>query len=216
MAHDLGDVQGVVEDDRFSELDVASVGGSGMSCVSSVRENGGMDAGGVALVGAVAAVLGAALGAGGAVSAAAIGARKQARAQHEQWRRQGRHDAFVRFGEAANSTVHLLMRSFNSHLAGSGGIDPGSRPAAFAALQAARSSLGLAGPQDMVRAADTLYGSISKLGDLVSQMSHLGWPDTQKLTRFLEELERVHQARDEFEALGRVELDGDSGAVRTA
>ncbi|MGA5068085.1 hypothetical protein ACPB9E_30645 [Streptomyces exfoliatus] len=54
-----------------------------------------MDAGGVALVGAIAAVLGAAVGAGGAIGAAAVSGRRQAAAQHDHWRRQLRRDAYA-------------------------------------------------------------------------------------------------------------------------
>ncbi len=58
---------------------------------------GGMDAGGVALVGAAAGLLGAAIGAGGAIGTAVITSRRQARSGHEQWRRQVRRDAYVTF-----------------------------------------------------------------------------------------------------------------------
>ncbi|MFB7410971.1 hypothetical protein ACFCZ2_27700 [Streptomyces sp. NPDC056202] len=56
-----------------------------------------MDAGGVALVGAIAAVLGAAVGAGGAIVSASITSRKQALSQHAQWRREVRREAYTAF-----------------------------------------------------------------------------------------------------------------------
>ncbi|MFF8639047.1 hypothetical protein ACF052_33220 [Streptomyces pilosus] len=54
-----------------------------------------------AIVGAVAAVLGAAVGAGGAVAAAALTGHKQDRGQHRQWRRDVRRTAYVSFLDAA-------------------------------------------------------------------------------------------------------------------
>ncbi|MEU6764829.1 hypothetical protein ABZ916_20145 [Streptomyces sp. NPDC046853] len=64
-----------------------------------------MDAGGVALVGAVAAVLGATVGAGGAVRAA----KSQNRGQHVQWRRQVRRDAFAAFLTAINDCHDKIL-----------------------------------------------------------------------------------------------------------
>ncbi|MFC8412633.1 MULTISPECIES: hypothetical protein [Streptomyces] len=56
-----------------------------------------MDAGDVALVGAVAAVLGAAVGAGGAIASSFVAGRQQTKSQNEHWRRQVRRDAYVAF-----------------------------------------------------------------------------------------------------------------------
>ncbi|WP_274558083.1 hypothetical protein [Streptomyces spiramyceticus] len=66
------------------------------------RHTADMDAGGVALVGAIAGVVGAAVGAGGAVTAA----RAAGRQQGLQWRRQIRRDAYV----AYLGGVHDLYR----------------------------------------------------------------------------------------------------------
>ncbi|MEU8352802.1 hypothetical protein [Streptomyces sp. NPDC048845] len=56
-----------------------------------------MDAGDVALVGAVAAIMGAAVGAGGAIGSAIVSGRKQTTTQHQHWRKQVRGDAYVSF-----------------------------------------------------------------------------------------------------------------------
>lgn len=63
-----------------------------------------MNAGGVALVGAIAAVVGAAVGAGGAIAAAAV----TGRGQNRQWRRQTRRDAYVAFLTLSMATHQLF------------------------------------------------------------------------------------------------------------
>ncbi|MET8185543.1 MULTISPECIES: hypothetical protein [unclassified Streptomyces] len=68
-----------------------------------------MDAGDVALVGAVAAVLGAAVGAGGAVGAAFFAGRHQSKSQNEHWRRQVRRDAYVAFMTSASNVISGLV-----------------------------------------------------------------------------------------------------------
>ncbi|MDQ0713471.1 hypothetical protein QFZ55_002923 [Streptomyces luteogriseus] len=80
-----------------------------------------VDAGGVALVGAMAGVVGALLGAGGAVTAAVVTARRQQNAQHAQWRRQVRRDAYSVFltlvlelSEALWELEHLVAENANA------------------------------------------------------------------------------------------------------
>ncbi|TLS42390.1 hypothetical protein FE633_30870 [Streptomyces montanus] len=67
-----------------------------------------MNAGGVALVGAIAAVLGAAVGAGGAVLSAALTGRLQASSQEAHWRRQLKREAYVNFLSQAASAIDAL------------------------------------------------------------------------------------------------------------
>lgn len=74
-------------------------------------QNGPMDAGVAAILGAA---VGGILGAGGTLAAAATAGRLQGRSQHEQWRREGRREAYSSFiacvgtfETAANSWMEL-------------------------------------------------------------------------------------------------------------
>ncbi|MCX4568181.1 hypothetical protein [Streptomyces albogriseolus] len=70
-----------------------------------------MDAGEIALVGAVAGIVASIVGAGGAVVAARLTGRYQSRSQHAHWRRQVRRDAYAAF---LNSVAQFneLRRSY--------------------------------------------------------------------------------------------------------
>ncbi|MFE7077206.1 hypothetical protein ACFU96_44685 [Streptomyces sp. NPDC057620] len=69
-----------------------------------------MDAGSVAIVGAVAALLGAAIGAGGAIAAATVAGRTQIRGQHAQWQRETRRDAYIEFVHASRTLLDAVMQ----------------------------------------------------------------------------------------------------------
>ncbi|MFE1886024.1 hypothetical protein [Streptomyces diastatochromogenes] len=68
-----------------------------------------MDAGGVAIVGAVAGLVGAVIGAAGSVGAAAMTGRRADRSQHAHWRRQTRRETYAAFATAANSFLDDLL-----------------------------------------------------------------------------------------------------------
>ncbi|WP_157857311.1 hypothetical protein [Streptomyces yerevanensis] len=57
----------------------------------------------MAIVGAVAALLGAVVGAGGAIAAAAVTGRTQVRGQHAQWQRELRRDVYVEFARVCRA-----------------------------------------------------------------------------------------------------------------
>jgi hypothetical protein len=77
-----------------------------------------MDAGEIALVGAVAAVVGAGLGALGAWGAAQTNGRSTRQAQHEQRVWQQRHDAYAAFTDATTeyvSAVRAAQEHYHEH-----------------------------------------------------------------------------------------------------
>lgn len=134
-----------------------------------------MDAGGVALVGAIAAVVGAAVGAGGAIGAAAVTGRQQARAQHFQWRRQVRRDAYAAFLTHAGE-VTASLRSVQSGKF-SGSPDPSAArratldraDSAVLAMQKAGMVVVLEGPLTVSRAASSLTKALLKYRTAVAE-----------------------------------------------
>ncbi|MFB7370328.1 hypothetical protein ACFC0D_10845 [Streptomyces sp. NPDC056222] len=66
-----------------------------------------MNAGEIALVGAVAGIVASIVGAGGAVAAARLTGRHQARSQHAHWRRQVRRDAYAAFLDSVAQSNEL-------------------------------------------------------------------------------------------------------------
>ncbi|MGW0412993.1 hypothetical protein ACWDZX_17080 [Streptomyces collinus] len=73
-----------------------------------------------ALLGAAASLVGAVVGAAGAVASAAVTGRRQARGEHEQWRRDVRRAAYVSFINAARTLATRVSDLHGSVLAARG------------------------------------------------------------------------------------------------
>jgi hypothetical protein len=122
-----------------------------------------MDAGGVALIGAIAAVLGAAVGAGGAIGAAAVSGRKHAAAQLDHWRRQLRREAYANLLSQAlskrsqiSSVETALIRGAREHA--SSALIPAGQ---LDALHEALTIVSLEGPEEASQAALELVTAFS-------------------------------------------------------
>lgn len=76
-----------------------------------------MSTGEVAVLGAVAALLGTIIGAAGAILAALAGGRVQLRGQHQQWRREMRRAAYADYLRAAGDYVSAIVVMNVGHLA---------------------------------------------------------------------------------------------------
>ncbi|MGW1099165.1 hypothetical protein ACWD5W_25575 [Streptomyces sp. NPDC002455] len=122
-----------------------------------------MDTGSVALLGAVAGVLGAAVGGGCAIGAAALTGRKQAAAQHSHWRRQLRRDAYASLLSCAFKKSGEIDKVQTALLRGSLDLATAALPPALEleALHEACNLVALEGPQAASRAAGELLTAIS-------------------------------------------------------
>lgn len=181
-----------------------------------------MDAGGVALVGAVAAVVGAALGAGGAIRAAQLTGRFQAKTQHVHWRRQVRRDAYAAFMAAASREKDAL-RSIETRLwTGVPAADVHSALTDLASggadLDSASAVVRIEGPEDLGWQAVEIHGARNKY--LVALLHETGHPlasgHQQPSWSSEDGRSEMGQKLLAFQRNARNVLDDPKGALRTS
>lgn len=165
-----------------------------------------MDAGDAALVGAIAAVLGAAVGAGGALGSAAITGRNQARTQNEHWRRQVRRDAYAALLGAVADCILAIDAARDLALGPTPSDLRQSYEAAHEALGAVRRAANLIfleGPEpvadsctDLVRSLDTWHKGLIGLRERRTNEGATTWM-TRARTEAIDQLETFQEhARD--------------------
>ncbi|MFD5780781.1 hypothetical protein [Streptomyces sp. NPDC126933] len=171
-----------------------------------------MDAGNVALIGAIAAVLGAATGAAGAIGAAAVSGRKQAAAQHGHWRRQLRREAYANLLTQALSKRSQVSSVETSFIRG----NPEHAVSALAsavqldALHEAFTIVSLEGPEEASQSALELVTAVSgQVGLLlVAAQSGTAGGAGDPLRIEMEQRHReASEAMEAFKALARRLLD---------
>ncbi|MFV6027990.1 hypothetical protein [Streptomyces sp. NPDC056264] len=182
-----------------------------------------MDAGGVALVGASAGVLGATVGAAGAILAALIAGRGQGRLQHTHWRRQVRRDAYSRLLTVGNEIYARRAPMSRAMSAGHRYATQEIADDLTAALAAAASGVSLEGPEPAGQAARDLVSLCAEWSGLMlmtnssgefrhehPELAHLAGRDV------VAHGDRVRDALDRFEELARAALDAKDGALASS
>lgn len=179
----------------------------------------GMDAGDAAVVAAVAAVTGAALGTIGTLRAARFTGRMQRQSQHEQWRRQGRRDAYAAFVTAATD-YRTALDAAHKHATPHASPTPELRDQlqqaeeSRSSFQRASSVVVVEGPTAVAQAADAVGRALrewaARLGDESISAGHVQPPPSAPFERLPA---AASQALRSFERLAREALDDPSSGL---
>lgn len=171
-----------------------------------------MEAGEIALVGAVAGVVASIVGAGGAVVAARLTGGYQSRSQHAHWRRQVRRDAYAAFLESV-AQFNEWKRSYRERILRGEAMPEGSDDRLRELIRSIEGALfivELEGPPAVAARADTVLRSIAKwqASVIVSQLrAARGAPPRDDVPSSTAMHHEMNQSVASFKAEARAALD---------
>ncbi|MEU5402789.1 hypothetical protein ABZ348_26220 [Streptomyces sp. NPDC005963] len=171
-----------------------------------------MNAGEIALVGAVAGIVASVVGAGGAVVAARLTGRHQSRSQHAHWQRQVRRDAYAAFLDSV-AQFNELRRSYREWSLLDQDIPTGTADRLRELIRGIEQALlivELEGPAEVAAAADRVMRSIAdwQASAIVSELrAARGVPPRDDLPSSDAMHHQVSQSVIAFKTAARAALD---------
>ncbi|MCD9593532.1 hypothetical protein [Streptomyces sp. 8ZJF_21] len=180
-----------------------------------------MNAGEIALVGAVAGIVASIVGAGGAVVAARLTGRYQSRSQHAHWRRQVRREAYAAFLDSV-AQFNELRRFYRERTLLGQTMPEGTTDRLRALIRSIEKALfivELEGPPEVATQADIVMRSIAdwQASVIVSELRaardvppRADVPSSEAIHR------QVNQSLVSFKAVARAALDAPDTTDRTS
>ncbi|WP_405734842.1 hypothetical protein OG885_23870 [Streptomyces sp. NBC_00028] len=171
-----------------------------------------MNAGEIALVGAVAGIVASIVGAGGAVVAARLAGRYQSRSQHAHWRRQVRRDAYAAFLDSV-AQFNELRRSYRELALLGQTMPEGTADRLRGLIRGIEKALFLVeleGPAEVAAQADTVMRSIAdwQASVIVTELrAARGVPPRSDVPSSDAMHRQVNQSVEVFKVVARAALD---------